>query len=140
MKKYLFQFNGTVVLEAENYNEAENIVENLKVDDYVITENLYETDQYFIIMDKEAREYQLGTYHHPIDNPNKFELFKVRHCKYISIFRDFLNGVIDQKEVIEKISNVDDKEIPDDCDLYASIKFMELNNKTFKTIRLLTVD
>ena len=140
MKKYLFQFNGTVVLNAASYDEAESLIEDLKIDDYVIDEKIDEIDQYCIILDKEAREYQIGTFHHPIDNPNRFELFKVRHFYYISIFRDFLNGVIDQQQLIEKISNVDDKEIPDDCDLFASLKMIELDNKTFKTIRLLTVD
>ena len=140
MKKFLFQFNGTVVLNAKNYDEAESLIEDLKIDDYVCDEELFETDQYCLSLDKEEREYQIGTYHHPIDSPNKFELFKVRHCKYISIFKDFLNGVTDQQQLIEKITNVDDKEIPDDCDLFASLKMIELDNKTFKKIRLLSFD
>ena len=140
MKKYLFTFNGTVFLNAKNYDEAESLIEDLKIDDYVCDEKIFETDQYAIFLDKEERESQIGTYHHPIDNPNEFELFKIRHCCYISIFRDFLNGVIDKQQLIEKISNVDDKEIPDDCDLFASLKMIELVNKTYKIIRLITVD
>ncbi len=57
-----------------------------------------------------------------------------------SIFKTFLNGVIDKQELIEKISNVDDREIPDDCDLFASLKMIEMDTKTLKTVRLLTVD
>ena len=56
------------------------------------------------------------------------------------MFNDFLNGVIDKQELIEKISNVDDREIPDDCELFASLEMIELDNKTLKTVRLLTVD
>ena len=140
MKKYLFTFNGTVVLDAASYNEAEKLIEDLKIDDYVCDEKIFETDQYAIFLDKEERESQIGTYHHPIDNPNEFELFKIRHCCYISIFRDFLNGVIDKQKLIEKISNVDDREIPDNCDLFASLKVIEIDSKIMKTLRLLTVD
>ncbi len=46
MKKYLFTFNGTVVLNAKNYDEAENLIEDLKMDDYVIDEKIFETDEY----------------------------------------------------------------------------------------------
>ena len=140
MKKYLFTFNGAVVLNAKNYDEAESLIEDLKIDDYVGDEKIFETDQYAIFLDKEERESQIGTYHHPVDNPNEFELFKIRHCCYISIFRDFLNGVIDKQKLIEKISNVDDREIPDNCDLFASLKVIEIDSKIMKTLRLLTVD
>ena len=98
------------------------------------------TDKYGLSPDLQVRETQIGTYHHPMDNPNEFELFKIRHCCYISIFRDFLNGVIDKQKLIEKISNVDDREIPDNCDLFASLKVIEIDSKIMKTLRLLTVD
>jgi len=44
MKKYLFKFHGTVVLNATSYDEAENLIESLNVNDYVIDEDLFETD------------------------------------------------------------------------------------------------
>ena len=140
MKKYLFTFNGTVFFNATSYNEAENLIEDLKVDDYVIEEDLFVTDEHCISPDLKLRESQLGTIHHPLDDPDEFERFKVLQYNYTSIFNDFLNGVLNKKELIEKISNVDDSEIPDDCDLFASLKMIELNNKSLKTVRLLTVD
>ena len=140
MKKYLFTFNGTVVLNATSYDDAEKLVEDLKIDDYVIDENLFETDEYCISPDLKVRESQIGTIHHPMDNPDEFEQFKIRHCNFNLLFNNFFNGVIDKQQLIEKISNVDDKEIPDDCDLFASLKMIELVNKTYKIIRLITVD
>jgi hypothetical protein len=56
------------------------------------------------------------------------------------MFNDFLNGVIDKQEFIERIKQVDDSEVPDDCELFASIEMIELDNKALKTVRLLTVD
>jgi len=140
MKKYLFTFNGTVVLNATSYDEAENLIEDLKVDDYVIDEDLFETDEYCISPDLKIRKNQLGTIHHPLNDPEEFEQFKIRQCNYNSMFNDFLNGAIDKQEFIERISNVDDNEIPDDCKLFASLKMIELDNKELKTVRLLTVD
>ena len=140
MKKYLFKFNGTVVLNATSYDEAENLIENLKTDDYVIDESLYEVDEYCISPELQVRELQIETYHHPMENPDEFEQFKIRECQYNSIFKDFLNGVIDKQELIEKISNVDDSDIPTDCNLFASLEMIELENKTLKTVRLCSVD
>ena len=140
MKKYLFQFNGTVVLNATSYDEAENLIEDLKVDDYVIDEDLFETDEYCLSPDLKVRESQIGTNHHPLDNPDEFDQFKIRQCKYTSMFKDFLNGVIDKQGLIEKISNVDDREIPDGCDLFASLRMIELENKAWKTVRICSID
>jgi hypothetical protein len=140
MKKYLFIFNGTVVLNAASYDEAENLIEDLKVDDYVIDEDLFETDEHCISPNIKIRKSQLGTIHHPMDNPDEFEQFKIFECQYNSIFQDFLNGVLNKEELIDKISNVNDREIPDDCDLFASLKMIELDTRTMKTVRLCTVD
>ena len=90
MKKYLFTFNGTVVLNAASYNEAENLIEDLKIDDYVIDEDLFETDEHCISPDLKIRESQIGTYHHPLNDPEEFEQFKIRQCNYNSMFKDFL--------------------------------------------------
>ena len=140
MKKYLFTFNGTVVLDAASYNEAEKLIEDLKIDDYVIDEDLFETDEYCISPNIKIRKNQLGTIHHPMDNPDEFEQFKIFEYHYNSIFKDFLNGLIDKQKLIEKISNIDDKEIPDGFDLFASLRMIELENKAMKTVRMLTVD
>ena len=140
MKKYLFTFNGTVVLNATSYDEAENLIEDLKIDDYVVDEDLFETDVHCISPDLKIRESQIGTYHHPLNDPDEFEQFKIRQSHYNLVWKNFLNGLIDKQQLIEKISNVDDSEIPDDCDLFASLKIIELDNKELKTVRLLTVD
>ena len=140
MKKYLFTFKGTVVLNATSYDEAENLIEHLKIDDYVIDEDLFVTDEHGISPNIKIRKSQLGTIHHPLNDPDEFEQFKIRKSQYNSIFNDFLNGVLDKQQLIEKISNVDDKEIPDDCDLFASLEMIELENKTLKTVRLCSVD
>jgi hypothetical protein len=140
MKKYLFTFNGTVVLNAASYDEAENLIESINVNDYVIDEDLFETDEYCISPDLRIRESQIGTYHHPMNSPIEFEHTKARQCNYNYIFKDFLNGVIDKKELIEKLSNVDDSVVPDDCDLFASIEMIGLDSKALQTVRLLSVD
>jgi len=140
MNKYLFTFNGTVVLNAASYDEAENLIEDLKVDDYVIDEDLFETDEHCISPNIKIRESQIETYHHPLNDPEEFEQFKIGQFNYNSMFNDFLNGVIDKQEFIERIKQVDDSEVPDDCELFASIEMIELDNKALKTVRLLTVD
>ena len=102
MKKYLFQFNGTVVLNATSYDEAENLIEDLKIDDYVIDEDLFETDEYCVSLDLKTRESQIGTIHHPLNDPDEFQQSRVRQSQYNLLFNDFLNGVIDKQELIEK--------------------------------------
>ena len=75
-----------------------------------------------------------------MDNPDEFEQFKSRENQYNSIFKDFLNGRIDKQELIEKFSNVDDSDIPTDCNLFASLEMIELENLTRKTVRICSVD
>ena len=140
MKKYLFQFNGTVFLNATSYDEAENLIEDLKIDDYVIDEDLFETDEYCISPNIKIRKSQLGTIHHPLNDPDEIEQFKIRQSNYHSMFNDFFNGMIDKQELIERISNVDDSDIPTDCNLFASLEMRELDTKALKTVRLCSVD
>ena len=136
MKKYLFTFNGTVVLNATSYDEAESLIEDLKVDDYVIDEDLFETDEHCISPSIKIRKFQLGTIHHPLIDPDEFEQFKILQCNYHSMFNEFFNGMIDKQELIERISNVDDSDIPTDCNLFASLEMRELDTKALKTVRL----
>ena len=140
MKKYLFKFNGTVVLNAASYDEAENLIDDLKIDDYVIDEDLFVTDEHGISPDLKLRESQIGTYHHPLNDPDEFQQYQIRQRHYNLIFKDFLNGMIDKQELIERISNVDDSDIPTDCNLFASLEMRELDTKALKTVRLCSVD
>jgi hypothetical protein len=57
----------------------------------------------------------------------------------MSIFKDFMNGVLNKQELIDKIDQVDDTNI-EDCNLFASIKMAELVTGKIKTVRVCSVD
>jgi len=141
MKKFLYEFNGTILLEAKNHSKASKLLDGIPVEDYIVNEQLFETDEYYLSSDTKTREAQVGTYHHPIHSPVKFENYKIKECRYSEIFRRFLNGTINKEQLIKLTNAVDDtNEVIDDCELFAQIEMIELATKKAKTVRLCSVE
>ena len=47
-KRFLYEFSGTVFLEANNQTEAEKLVTGIQLKDYLLDEKVYEVDEYYI--------------------------------------------------------------------------------------------
>lgn len=137
--RYFYKFEGRVSLKANSQSEAEKAVTGITLSDYLIDEDLYQVDENYVSSDPKKREKQFGTIHHPINDPDKFELYKIRKFRYNHIFKDFLNGKIDRQELIHRMDDAKNEKL-DDCNTYAEISKVDLDTKKFKTARLVPVD
>ena len=140
-KRFFYEFSGNVYLEAENQAEAEKLVTGISLDDYLIDENVYEIDENYVGNDLKIREDQLGTYFHPLDDPDGFEEYKLKKCRYNHIFREFLHGKFDKNELMTRMAEAEaNVEILDDCDLFSEISMIDLESKKFRRVRHVSVD
>ena len=72
-KRFFYDFNGTILIEANDQAEAEELVTGIPLDDFLINERIFETDKNYVAYDLKIREEQLGTYFQPINDPKEFE-------------------------------------------------------------------
>jgi hypothetical protein len=141
MKNYLYQFSGTILIKAKSHTKAAEPLNSVQLEDYIVDERLFETDEYYLSPNLKTLETQIGTFHHPINQSVDFERFKIREYAYKDLFRDFLNGIIKKDELIESINEIDEKNLDKSlCRLYAQIEMIELESQKAKTARLLSVD
>ena len=94
-KRFFYEFSGNVFLEANNQAEAEKLVTGISLENFLLDEVLFEVDENYIGYDLKKREDQLGTYFHPLDDPDDFEKYKIRKCRYGDIFNEFFHGKFD---------------------------------------------
>ena len=80
-KRFLYEFNGTVFVEAENEDEAEKLVIGIPLADYLIDEEFYEVNDSYMAVDLEYLRKQV----------------------YMSAFLEFFDGNIDRKELFKRI-------------------------------------
>ena len=66
-------------------------------------DELYEVDENYIAYDLKKREDQLGTYFHPLNDPDDFEAYKIKKCRYGDIFKEFLHGKFDKEELMKRM-------------------------------------
>jgi hypothetical protein len=66
-------------------------------------EELFEVDENYVANDLKKREEQLGTYFHPLNDPDDFEEYKIRKCRYGDIFNEFLHGKFDKDELMKRM-------------------------------------
>jgi hypothetical protein len=111
-KLFLYNFNGTISIQANTEDKAEKLVTGINLNDYLIDEDLYEVDESYIPTDLDKRIEQRGTELHPLDDPAEYEQYKMRKCRYSRIFSQFLNGKIDRQEMIKKMEQAENKDIP----------------------------
>jgi hypothetical protein len=118
-KRFFYEFNGNVYLEAENQPEAEKLATGISLENYLMDEELFEVDENYVANDLKKREDQLGTYFHPLNNPDDFEKYKIRKCRYGKIFNEFLHGKFDKDELMKRMNEAEaNEEILDDCELF----------------------
>jgi len=47
-KRYFYEFKGNVYVEAENQDEAEELIMGISLEDYLIDEDVFEIDEHYI--------------------------------------------------------------------------------------------
>jgi len=139
IKQYFYEFIGKVLIQADNHHEVESTVTGITLSDYLINEDLYQVDENYVSTDLKIREKQLGTVHHPLNDPVDFDQYKLRKCRYAHIFNNFLNGKIDRQELIRRMDDAETEEL-DDCMLSAEIKMVDFETKKLRIARLVAVD
>ena len=140
-KQFIYEFKGTILLSANTHDEADKIITNIDIDidDYLTYEDLYQIDKTYIPTDMEKRIEKRETELHPLDDQYKYEQFKMRKYRYSPIFSEFLNGKIDIEEMIEKMDQAENKDIPD-FQPFEEINMVELETKKHKRARLVAVN
>jgi hypothetical protein len=137
-KRFLYNFSGTILIEAENQKVAEKLVAGRSLNDYVINENIYETEFSCIAVDPEKRKSQFGTPLHPIEDYDDYQEYKLRKHRYSPIFNQFLHGKIDRQEMMKNMEQAESKDIPY-SQMMDNLEMWELKNGEFKTVRIASV-
>ena len=138
-KQFLYEFNGTILVKAQNEDEAEKLVTGISLNDYLIDEDLYEIDDSYVATDLDKRMKQFGTKMHPLDDAEEYEKYKMRKYRYNRVFNDFINGKIDKNEMIKKMEQAENTDIPN-FQPFEEFGIVDLENKEEKTVRLVAVD
>ena len=71
-KRFFYEFSGNVYLEANDKDEAGKLLTGILLEDFLIDEKLFEVDENYVANDLKIREDQLGTYFHPLNDPDDF--------------------------------------------------------------------
>lgn len=137
--KFFYEFSGRVFVMAEDKSLAESAVSGITLSDYLIDEDLYQVDYNYVAHNLMRREIQFGTTHHPLDDPDEFDNYRIRKYRYSLIFKDFLNGKFDRAELNKKMDDAENESL-DDCRLSAEISMVDLETKKLRTARLVAVD
>jgi hypothetical protein len=66
-KRFLYEFNGTIYVEAETEDEAEQKITGF-LNDYLIDEDMFEIDDTYVATDPDKRVEQWGTELHPLED------------------------------------------------------------------------
>jgi len=138
-KNYFFEFTGRIFIKADEQDHKEELVNGIKLENYLTDEDIYQIDENYIPVNLKKRLEQLGTKFHPLDAPDEYEAFKMREVRYGKIFNDFLNEKFGKKELMEKMELADKMEI-DPGDLIHSVSMVDLKSKKRKIARLVNVD
>lgn len=138
-KKYFYEFNGNVYLEANDQAEAEKLVTGISLDNYLIDEELYKIDENYVANDLKKREEQWGTYLHLVNHADEYQEFKMRECRYGNIFKEFLHGKFDKNELMKRMTKAEEKNL-NDYALVDEISMVDLIGKKLKTVKHCIVD
>ena len=138
-KRFFYEFNGRVFLEATDQAEAESLVTGITLEDYLIDEDLYEIDEDYVAYDLKKREEQFGTHLHPFDDSDEYQEFKMRECRYGKIFNEFLHGKFDRNELIRRMAEAEKSDM-DDVALVDEISMVDIKHKKLKAVKHCFVD
>ena len=76
-KRYFYEFKGTVYLEADNQDEAEELIMGISFVDYLIDEDLFEIDEHYVPADLEKREEINAAYGVLKDAPRRGQIYRL---------------------------------------------------------------
>jgi hypothetical protein len=138
-KQYFYEFNGRVLVEANNQDEAEKLATGIPLVDFLVDEDLYEIDENYIPLDLKMRYEKLNTYLHPLDNSEEYEEFRKRVRRYGYVLKKFLHGKINKGELIKHLDQADKRKI-DKRNLFYEVQMIPLDTKQEKKARLVPVD
>jgi hypothetical protein len=138
-KRFFYEFSGTVLLEANDQTEAEQLITGIELEDYLTDEELFGLDENYVAYDLKKREEQLGTYLHPYNDQDEYLEFKMRERRYVNIFNEFLHGNFDKTELIKRMYKADEENL-DDVPLVDEFSMIDLVSKKLKTVRHCFVD
>ena len=116
-KRFLYEFNGTVFVEAENEDEAEKLIIGIPLADYLVDEDLYEINDSYMAVDPEFLRKQV----------------------YMSAFLEFFDGNIKRKELLKRIEKFENSDNFDFLPI-ERITMIDLKTKSQKTVRHIVVD
>ena len=109
------------------------------MDNYLISEEVYEIDENYISFDLQKRTEQLGTDLHPFEDQDVYLQFKIRECRYGNIFNEFLHGKFDKDELIKRMAEAENENL-DDVAIVDEINMVDLESKKLKGVRHCFVD
>jgi len=136
-KRYFYEFKGNVYLEADNQDEAEELIIGIQLVDYLIDEDVFEIDEHYVPVDLEKREEKIETILHPLDD--EYNDYHSKKQSYGPLFREFIHGKIDRQELVNRMIQVEEKGMDDSGYAY-EVDMVDLISKKDKTARLCVVD
>jgi hypothetical protein len=136
-KRYFYEFRGNVYLEADNLDEAEELIMGISLEDYLIDEDVIEIDEHYIPVDLEEREEKIDTILHPLED--EYVDYHSKKQSYGPLFREFIHGKIDRQELVNRMIQVEEKGMDDSGYTY-EIEMVDLNSKEHKLARHVVVD
>jgi len=73
--------------------------------DYLIDEDLFEIDENYVPIDLDKREEKNDTTLHPLEN--KYVAYKTMKQAYGPLFKQFIHGNIDRKELMKRMDHIE---------------------------------
>jgi len=132
-KRFIYEFDGKIWVDAKNQEEAEKLFSGKELNYYILNENIYEVDQFYVSDNLNKREQDWGSFYHPVLECDEYSEYKKRYYRYNDIFKDFLHGKINKKDLIERMDKAD-KENLKDCDPIVELQAYDLEGE-LKTVR-----
>jgi len=108
-KRFIYEFDGKIWVDANNQKEAEKLFSGKELNYYILNENIYEVDQFYVSDNLNKREQDWGSLFHPVLECEEYSEYKNNYRKYGEIFKGFLHGKINKKELINRMDKADDK-------------------------------
>ena len=108
-KRFIYKFDGKIWVDSKNQDEAEKLFLGKELNYYVLKENIYEVDQFYVSDNLNKREQDWGSLFHPVLECEEYSEYKNNYRKYGDIFKNFLHGKIDKKELIDRMEKADNK-------------------------------
>ena len=134
-KRFIYEFSGKIWVDAKNQDEAEKLVTGKELNYYVINENVYEVDQFYVSDDLKKRAQDWESLYHPVLECDEYSEYKKRFRRYGDIFKNFLHGKLNKDELIKRMEEADsEKENLKDSHPIVEFKAYDIEGE-LKTVR-----